>query len=293
MISLYVTDHAPGTPSFQTLSYHCTNLLQFWGEKSLFDVKRSNCKKYVTFRMKKELPTKKGQPQRKVSAATARQELKTFGAAINYWHGESPLEAVPRVSLPDVVSKRERVLERDEAAKLLRAARKLKYAHVIRFILIGLYTGTRHNAILKLKWEQALSGGHIEIERGIIYRRGAAERETSKRRPPVQIPHALLRRVARWKKADIQAFSSLEGRHVIHYGGVSIAKMKRAWATVVKEAKLGPEVTPHVLRHTCATWLLREGKTTWDVAGIIGADSSTVERVYGHHRIETDERKRA
>ncbi len=70
--------------------------------------------------------------------------------------------------------------------------------------------------------------------------------------------------------------------------------MKRAWATVVKKAGLGPEVTPHVLRHTCATWLLREGKTIWDVAGIIGADASTVERVYGHHKpVATEERKRA
>lgn len=65
--------------------------------------------------------------------------------------------------------------------------------------------------------------------------------------------------------------------------------MKRAWKGVVEAAGLGPDVTPHVLRHTCATWALWEGKTIWEVAGLIGADASTVERVYGHHRIESDE----
>jgi len=67
-------------------------------------------------------------------------------------------------------------------------------------------------------------------------------------------------------------------------------------------AGLGPDVTPHVLRHSCASWLLwgRPAKgarpatpplTIWDVAGVIGADDSTVERTYGHHmRIEMERR---
>jgi integrase len=53
------------------------------------------------------------------------------------------------------------------------------------------------------------------------------------------------------------------------------------------------DVTPHVLRHTCATWALWKGKTIWEVAGLIGADASTVERTYGHHRTEQLEEKRA
>ena len=48
----------------------------------------------------------------------------------------------------------------------------------------------------------------------------------------------------------------------------------------------GPEfddVTWHVLRHTFATLMLRAGVTLWDVAGLLGDDYSTVQRVYGHH----------
>lgn len=175
---------------------------------------------------------------------------------------------------------------------MLRAARRLKFNHVARFILIGVYTGTRHDAILKLRWDQSLSGGHIDLDRGIMYRKGSAERETSKRRPPLRLRDGnqggLFHRIRRWHRLDRDISTA-----VINYNGQPILKMKRAWAHVIKEAGLGKDVTPHVLRHTCASWLLWEGRTIWDVAGIIGADASTVQKIYGHHRLEVEQKRRA
>jgi integrase len=234
--------------------------------------------------------------KRSVKPSTARQELKSLQAAINHWHRESPLEAVPKVTLPKAGERRERVLEREEVARMLWACRKLSrtpiamyngakmkrdYMHVARFILIGIYTGTRHDAILKLRWNASRSGGHVDLVRGIIYRRGSAEPETSKRRPPVNIPHKLCGAIARWRRSDA---ANAHEHAVIHEDGVPIVRMQKAWRTVVKAAGLGPDVTPHTLRHTAASWLLWQGKTIWEVAGVIGADASTVERVYGHHR---------
>lgn len=286
VIGLYNTEIAPALPSAATIGYQGDALLKFWSGKSLADVKGSTCRAYVKFRTAQKLRTREGDPQRFVGAATARQELKLLGRAINHWHRESPLAAVPKVTLPQVTSKRERVLTRNEVARLLWAARKLKFNHVARFILIGIYTGTRHDAILKLQWETSPWHGHIDIERGVIYRRGSGERDTSKRRTPVQANRKLLGFLRLFRKKDL-------GASVIHYQGAALTKMKRAWATVVEKAGLGRDVTPHVLRHTCASWLLWEGKTIWEVAGIIGADASTVERVYGHHQALPDERKRA
>ena len=297
-MTLYARDLPLDSPSRKTIGYHIKALVPFWGDKTLADVKGSTCRKYVAFR------SENGSSKRPVKPATSRQELKTFQAAINHWHRESPLAAVPKVTLPPAGSRRERVLERGEVARMLRAARKLKLNHVARFILIGVYTGTRHDAILRIRWEAALSGGHIDTDRGIIFRRGSAERETSKRRPPAQLNKKLLSRILRWKEADISALPEGGLRTLVHYHGQPIAKMKRAWATVVKAAGLGPDVTPHVLRHTCASWLLwgREAKgmrpetkplTIWDVAGVIGADASTVERTYGHHKRIGMERKTA
>jgi integrase len=43
------------------------------------------------------------------------------------------------------------------------------------------------------------------------------------------------------------------------------------------------EVTPHVLRHTCATMLLQLGISVYDVAGVLGTTEDVVRRTYGHH----------
>lgn len=307
---LYLTDLPEDSPTRQTIRYHVKALSAFWGEKSLADVKGSTCRTYILTRTqqnsslssseKPELPL-----LRLVKTSTARQELKTFQAAINHWHRESPLSAVPKVSLPKASSRRERVLERSEVARLLWACRRLSrqghkaangavqftdYSHVARFILIGVYTGTRHDAALKIRWSATGIGGHIDLKRGVMYRRGACERETSKKRPPVLLSKRIHARMARWHDLEKDGIS-----YVIHFKGQRVTKMRRAWNTVREAAGLGPDVTPHVLRHTAASWLLwgREAKgarpaqkpmTIWEVAGVIGADASTVEKVYGHHR---------
>ncbi len=49
---------------------------------------------------------------------------------------------------------------------------------------------------------------------------------------------------------------------------------------------LDDAVTPHVLRHTCATWLVQSGVPLWEVAGYLGMTVEMVERVYGHHAPE-------
>ncbi len=309
---LYLTDLPADSPSRETFRYHVKALSGYWGDKSLADVKGSTCRTFIEHRtggQSSHLAPTNGKSSRKkgcVSNSTARQELKTLQAAINHWHRESPLEAVPKVTLPKPGSRRERVLERSEVARLLCACRRLSregrqaargatqytdYSHVARFILIGIYTGTRHAAITGLKWVPSDTGGHADLDRDTIYRRGSHARETSKRRPPVRISGQLAGHMGRWAKQD----ASIGALSVIHYQGQRILRMKRAWNTVRKAAGLGPDVTPHVLRHTCASWLLwgREGKgarpatkpmTIWEVAGVIGADATTVSKVYGHHR---------
>jgi integrase len=49
---------------------------------------------------------------------------------------------------------------------------------------------------------------------------------------------------------------------------------------------MGPcsaEVTPHVLRHSCATWALQEGVEQWHVAALLGTSVAQIERTYGQH----------
>jgi integrase len=51
----------------------------------------------------------------------------------------------------------------------------------------------------------------------------------------------------------------------------------------VRLAGLDDLVTPHFLRHTCATWLVQAGVDLWEVAGFLGMTVEIIQRVYGHH----------
>ena len=42
-------------------------------------------------------------------------------------------------------------------------------------------------------------------------------------------------------------------------------------------------MTPHVLRHTRATWLMKAGVDMWEAAGALGMSPEMVSRTYGHH----------
>jgi integrase len=275
VLTLFMSQISSDSPSRATRGYQVKALLPFWGDKSLADVKGSKCRDYVN--------------KRKASTATARLELKTLQAAINVWHRESALPAVPQVTLPPAAAPRERVLERKEAAALLRACRvkrghsdmpKMDGYHVSRIIRLGLATGTRISAILALRWLPSMIGGHIDVENGILYRRGASERETSKRRPPARLNAKTLAMVRRWRAMDDQSATS----SVITYNGHRPKNARKAFASIVNLAGLGKDVTPHTLKHTHITWRLRSGEQPWHISGDVGTDAATIEKVYGHHQ---------
>ena len=62
-----------------------------------------------------------------------------------------------------------------------------------------------------------------------------------------------------------------------------------AWATAIKRAGL-PGVTRHTLRHTRATHLMLAGIEPWEAAGALGMTVRTLERVYGHHSPDWQEK---
>jgi integrase len=44
-----------------------------------------------------------------------------------------------------------------------------------------------------------------------------------------------------------------------------------------------PDVTPHTLRHTAATWQMQAGTDLWQAAKFLGMTVEQLERTYGHH----------
>lgn len=276
VIALYIR-HFPAPPA----CYHATPLLAFFGLRTLAELNGQLCRDFASQR---------GQ---KVSLATARREMETFQAAINHWHRESPLAAVPQLWKPAKAEARQRYLTRGEAARLLAASRRLKLPHLARFILLGLYTGTRHDALLRLRWHASRDAGWVDVATAVLHRKGEDERQTRKKRTAARIPHRLMAHIRIWQASDLAAGPQAA---IIRWKGRPITKERRAWASVVEAANLGwytaapdggrefeTDVTPHTLKHTCITWGLQTGIDIWDLAGLTGTSAKTIESNYGHH----------
>ena len=288
VLTFYGREIAPGQKSDAT-SYSIERLLDWWGTKTLADVKRSTCQDYVAHRVKQPIrQATKTKTPKLVRTETVRRELTVLRAAINAYHAETPLDALPVVTLPKASDARPHWLRRDEVARMLRAARKMEDKDsaraLIRFILLGIYTGTRSGSLRDLGWMPNTLGGHIDVDAGVIHRRGDDEEETKKRRPTVRIPDRLAGFLRRWRDADMNATKPVP--FVIHYRGKPVDKQRKSWAAARKAAGLGEEITPHILRHTAATWLMFTGPELWDAANYLGMSPKMLEDVYGHHSPE-------
>jgi integrase len=261
VLAVYAEEYAPTVAAPERIGYAISALLPFWTDLKLTHVKGETCRRYGKWRDK--------------SAGTIRRELGTLQAAMNYAHKEGYVTSAPVVTMPPKPEPRERWITRDEAARLLWAAyRGHKSKHIARFILIGLYTGTRKDAIIRMGFKENTIGGWFDLERGIMYRMNETERTTKKRRTPAPIPRQLLGHLRRWKAEGCT--------WAVEYNGGLIKDPKRGFAKAAKAAGL-EGVTPHTLKHTAITWALQNGVSAWDASGFFATSPETIEKVYGHH----------
>lgn len=293
LLNLYLSDVVPGHSRPSEAKARILRLSSFWGDPDTMratlrlmkrggeavtghasDVRAITCKAYVKFVGKD---------------SAARRDLEDLRAAINHAFKETVIDRPVPVTLPEKADPRERWLTREEAAKLVwtawRARRRNgktgemddygQWKHVARFILMSLYTGTRKSATLKAAFTKMTGAGFIDLEAGLWYRRAEGQRRTKKRQPPVPLPDPLLGHMRRWK-ANGQAYA-------VEFHGESVDRIDKAFRALVKEAGLGPDVVPHVLRHTAITWAMQRGMDIWDASGYFGVSVEVLTQVYGHH----------
>ena len=73
---------------------------------------------------------------------------------------------------------------------------------------------------------------------------------------------------------------------VIEHAGGRVACVKTGTRAAARRADL-PGVTPHILRHTAATWMAMKGIPMPEIARVLGhRDSRITERVYAKHTPE-------
>jgi integrase len=262
MLAVYGNEVAPNMKSARLIAYHISNLLKWWGDKTAAQITMRNCKEFCSAR----------------PSQAAIADLKTLKAAADYWHKSEygPLNFQPVFWRPKANPPKERWLTRQEAARLVKAAKP--YLHLRRAILLGLHTGSRPGVILALRWDQ------IDLKTGVMRRlQSGALQDAKKRAPPVRLGRKILGHLRRWKRLDG------ETEYVCHFEGRAVDDPHASWRKVIKAAGL-PGITRHTLRHTRATWMAQNGVSLFEAAGFLGMTTKTLESVYAHHHPDWQER---
>jgi integrase len=258
-ITAYLRDVAPDHARPKQTAERAQQLLRFFGDKRVSQVNGASCRAYA---------------RQRGSEAAARRELEDLRAALLHYHREGHLRDRIAVWLPPRPPARERWLTRGEVARLLGAARRRRLRHVAAFILCAIYTGQRAGRICDAALGPTTEHGYFDLDHALFVPR-PGHRETKKRQPKIPIPRELLRFLRRWKRRG--------QRFAIERNGERVMRMDHGFRDVVVDAGLDGTVTPHILRHTCATWLMQAGTDMWTAAGFLGMSPMMIQRVYGHH----------
>jgi hypothetical protein len=189
VLAIYLADVGEPGEQFE-IEARIDRLNEYWGGKMLAQVNAKACASYAKHRG---------------NAGGARRDLETFRAAINHHAKEGFHRDAVRVSLPPKGEARDRWLTRKEAAALIWrcwryrekqtvhsgkskggpvSTERRPLRHVARFILIGLYTGTRAGAIATASPYREPGRSYVDLERGIFYRKAIGRRATKKRQTP-------------------------------------------------------------------------------------------------------------
>src|SRR5437667_6616283 len=164
-------------PDIRKFKKRIERLNEWWGAKMLGEVNGEACRSYAKKRGKK---------------GGARRDLEDLRAAIGHHAAEGFHREIVKVSLPEKGQPRDKWLTRSDAAKLIwtcwryremqkRSRRpiddvkaptaKRPLRHLARFVLLGIYSGTRAGAIAAASPIPALGRSYVDLERRRYYRR--------------------------------------------------------------------------------------------------------------------------
>jgi len=276
-IAVYAEDIAPKHARRKDTADRLGRILTFAAGKTFDEINQQFCDDYT---------------KQRGSDAAARRELEDLRAACRHYWKQGLVRSAPPVVLPPKAEARDGWLTRKQAAKLIwtawrhrarvrsgRSVRKIGWLnsrHIARFILIGLYTGTRAGAICGAALEPTPGHGWVDLENGVFYRKAIGRKKTKKRQPSVRIPPRLLAHMRRWKAKRIVR------HHLIEWEHIPVLRVSKGFASVAEAAELA-WCHPHLLRHTAITWQAQLGVPPHEICGFFGITMKMFEEVYAHH----------
>jgi integrase len=188
---------------------------------------------------------------------TVRKELEVIRAALNFHKkgGDAVFE------LPSPPPPKERYLTRDEARRLLKACRR--FPHVRAFVALSLATAARQSALLELTWDR------VDLKRRrIALALGDSQDQDRKRRATVPMN----RRAYRYLRV-MEASATCP--YVIEWGGHRVLSIKKGFAAACGRAGI-EGATPHILRHTAASWMAESGVDMFRISKFLGHTNTKI-----------------
>jgi len=216
-----------------------------------------------------------------VKPSTIARDLSCLRAAFNHCVRGKYISAdvVPHITLPKVPRKTAFWLSEDQVKEVKKQiaieaeASPGGYPQPLHlFILLGLATASRKSAIEGLRWDQ------VDFKDKIIRYDLQVEFETRKRK--VAVP------MADWICEPLQEAKRMAGSPYVLGEDFSVRHRFGSFKKRISQRtgdKSFLDMTPHSLRHTAATHMLRNGSSLWQVAGMLGDSVETVADIYGHH----------
>jgi len=269
-LAKYMRDVASSHTRPRATALLCAPVLEFFQRHTLGDITGDLCRRYAAQRS---------------TDALARRELECLKAAINHAHREGMTREVIGVWLPPRRPSRERWLTPKEAAALVRHCWRYREnkngkptpratrRHVAKFIIVALRTGRRAGVVINAKLGKSNDSTYVDLDSGMLMPK-PRHVQTKKRQPPIKLPGRLLAHMRRWKRQG--------QKYVIEYNGEPVTRMGVAFRCAARDVGM-PDVTPHTLRHTAATWGMQRGGDIWALSGYLGMSVKTLTTIYAHH----------
>lgn len=245
-----------GRAVLQTMKYTWRALEPAFGHREGDSVTLDDCRSYTAKRRRAGR-----------SDGSIHTELGHLRTVLKWAEKRRLIARAPDIDRPKKPDPKDRHLTRDEAVKMLAAA---KLPHVRLAIHLMLATAARISAILELTWDR------VDLKRRLITLKDPNDETRRKGRATVPINDTLF---AALKTAKSEALSD----HVVEWGGKQVGSIKRSIEKAAELAGL-EDVSPHVFRHTAAVWMAEAGVPLTEIAQYLGHSTPTITyRVYSRY----------
>jgi integrase len=175
----------------------------------------------------------------------------------------------PHFEVPRQPQGRTRFLLPLEAERLILAAAP----HLKPLITFLICTGARMSEALELEWRDVDLVG----AKAIFWRtKNGKVRKVSL--PPRVVQHL----AGQVRGEDSEIFATQAGRHYETRGRQAGGQIKTGWAGAIRRSGLDPDLSPHDLRHTWATWYYAVHKDLLALKEAGGWSSVTLVERYAH-----------